>query len=128
MSEVSRSELEKMTCPPLTKQIFYCLDNFHLIIPLFKNRPITVLNVNSSRSGVQTEQNCDRITLSLPLCQDCVSWELIFDHTQLDMPPDFTFGDDFNPDLGSLKRLEIYSLTSYDSLLLLLQELFELYR
>ncbi|KAI6655101.1 hypothetical protein LOD99_2390 [Oopsacas minuta] len=128
MCEISRAELEKMLCPQLVPQIFYCMDHSNYIIPLFHSKSISVLNVNSSRSGVETEQNCDRVTLSLPLCQSCVSWELIFDHTQLDMPPDFTFGDDFIPDIRSLKRLEIYSLTNVDSLLLVLQELFELYR
>ena len=128
MCEVSRAELEKLLCPQLTPQILYCLDNSQQIIPLFHNKPISILNVNSSNPGVETEQKCDRVTLSLPLCQACVSWELIFDHTQLEMPPDFTFGDDFIPDMGSLKRLEIYSLENPESLLLVLQELFELYR
>ena len=128
MCEVSRAELENMLCPQLSPQILYCLDNGHQIIPMFNNKPVTVLNVNSSHPGVDSEQRCDRVTLSLPLCQTCVSWELIFDHTQLDMPPDFTFGDDFIPDLGSLKQLEIYSLANPESLLLVLQELFDLYR
>ena len=128
MSQVSRSELEKLLSPQLTPQILYCLENSHQIIPMGYTRNISVLNVNTSSPCVDSEQRCDRVTLSLPLCQSFVTWELIFDYTQLEMPPDFTFGDDFLPDISDLKQLEIYSLSIPDSLLSLLKELFRLYR
>lgn len=127
MTELSQSELEKLLCPKLIPQILNCLDNAHHILQSCYSNKISILNVNTSSPGIEKAGLCDRVMMSLSICNSFITWELLFDYTQIELPPDFTFGDDFRPDILRLKYLEVYDIEQVDSLKLVIQELLQLY-
>ncbi|KAK7104836.1 BRISC and BRCA1-A complex member 2-like [Littorina saxatilis] len=92
------------------------------------------LNIFDACSGCPQDidqRRFDRFKLSVPYCGQNLTWEVIFDCSCPEEPPDFIFGpddDDFLPPMEEMESLSKWDATKHDSLLLMIKELLRYYR
>lgn len=92
------------------------------------------LNVFDACSGCPLEMEqgrLDRFKISVPYAGQSLTWEVIFDCTCPEEPPDFIFGqddEDFLPPMEEMESLIKWDASKQDSLLLMIKELLHYYR
>lgn len=82
-------------------------------------------------SSTKDQPKCDRFTLKIPYAQQILSWQVIFDTSNLKEPPDFVFDAedcDFHPPLSEINSLVCWDWQNHESLAAVIAELLEHYR
>ncbi|GFR69058.1 BRCA1-A complex subunit BRE-like [Elysia marginata] len=82
-------------------------------------------------SSTKDQPKCDRFTLKIPYAQQILSWQVIFDTSNLKEPPDFIFDaedHDFHPSLADINSLVCWDWQNRESLAAVVAELLEHYR
>ncbi|RUS78548.1 hypothetical protein EGW08_013691 [Elysia chlorotica] len=95
--------------------------------------PLRITNCFSGciNSSTENQMKCDRFTLKIPYAQQILSWQVIFDASNLKEPPDFIFDaedHDFHPPLADINSLVCWDWQNRESLVAVVTELLEHYR
>ncbi|GFN94506.1 Brca1-a complex subunit bre-like [Plakobranchus ocellatus] len=82
-------------------------------------------------SNPKDPQKCDRFTLKIPYAQQILSWQVIFNASDMKEPPDFIFDAedyDFHPPLAEINSLVCWDWQNRESLVAVITELLEHYQ
>ncbi|XP_041353802.1 BRISC and BRCA1-A complex member 2-like [Gigantopelta aegis] len=85
-----------------------------------------VFDAHNSCPTVVQEAQCDRFKLVIPYAGQSLTWEILFDNTFPDEPPDFIFGpddEDFLPNLENITSLTKWDPSNSSSLSMAVHEL-----
>lgn len=93
---------------------------------------VRICDVKSGSLTTAKQPSGDRFKVIVPYGGQTLTWEVIFDQTYPEDPPDFIFGiedtDDFCPDIEDVKSILEWDHRNPRALLLVIEELLQLYR